>query len=68
MSEDLHPGDYPAVADCLVDGADRFLESKGNGSAWCGWCVREGVLSTHYANREAAREPLPEGEDRSVRD
>lgn len=19
MSEDLHPGDYPAVADCLVD-------------------------------------------------
>ncbi len=37
-------------------------------SAWCGWCVREGVLSTHYARRDAATEPLPEDDDASVRD
>ncbi len=37
-------------------------------SAWCGWCVREGVLPTHYAVRDAAREPLPDGDDGSVRD
>lgn len=39
-----------------------------NVSAWCGWCVREGLLATHYANQEAAREPLPEDGDSSVRD
>lgn len=37
-------------------------------SAWCGWCVREGLLPTHFAIREAAREPLPDGADASVRD
>ncbi len=150
MSDDLNAEDYPAVDNQLVDAADRFLESKGNGStgnyrrncaralraffeyldredlnppkeaanldeghfrrfarylavedwlgprgepksgdktsftdsispstmrtyysmisAWCGWCTREGVISTHYAVREAAREPLPEGDDGSVRD
>lgn len=150
MSDGLDVDDYPAVADELVAAADRFLESKANGSggnyrrncaralraffeflntedlnppteagdlderhfrrfarylaveewltprgepktsdetsftdtispatmrtyysmvsAWSGWCVREGVLPTHYAVRDAAREPLPEGDDGSVRD
>jgi len=150
MSEDLTTDNYPAVADALVDAGQRFLESKGNGSAgnyrrncaralraffeyldredlnppsaasdideghfrrfarylavedwltprgepkesdttsftesisastmrtyysmvsaWCGWCTREGVISTHYAVRDAAREPLPDGDDGSVRD
>lgn len=150
MSNDLDADDYPAVAAGLVDAANRFLESKGNGSAgnyrrncaralraffeflntedlnppaevadlddghfrrfarylsiegwltprgepkssdetsfettisagtmrtyysmisaWCGWCVREGVLSTHYADSDVAQEPLPENSDDSVRD
>ena len=150
MSNDLDADDYPAVADELVDAANRFLQSKGEGStgnyrrncaralraffeylntedmnppaeaghldeshfrnfarylsiegwltprgepkqsdetsftdtispatmqtyyamvsAWCGWCVREGILSTHYAARDAATEPLPEDDDGSVRD
>lgn len=36
-------------------------------SAWTGWCVREGLLPANYAQRTAAKEPLPDvdGSDRS---
>ena len=29
-------------------------------SAWCGWCVNEGYLEAHYAQRASAMAPLPE--------
>jgi hypothetical protein len=29
-------------------------------SAWCGWCVNEGYLEAHYAQRASAVAPLPE--------
>jgi len=28
-------------------------------SAWCGWCVNEGYLEAHYAQRASAMAPLP---------
>ena len=28
--------------------------------AWCGWCVNEGYLEAHYAQRASATAPLPE--------
>ncbi|OYR82746.1 recombinase [Halorubrum distributum] len=31
-------------------------------SAWCGWCVNEGYLEAHYAQRASATAPLP-GDD-----
>ncbi|WP_338737906.1 tyrosine-type recombinase/integrase [Haloplanus salilacus] len=33
-------------------------------SAWCGWCVSEGYLETHYAQRAQATAPLPEDDGR----
>ena len=33
---------------------DRYL------SAWCGWCVNEGYLEAHYAQRASAMAPLPD--------
>lgn len=33
-------------------------------SAWCGWCVNEGYLETHYAQRASATAPLPEDDGR----
>jgi hypothetical protein len=29
-------------------------------SAWCSWCVNEGYLEAHYAQRASAAVPLPE--------
>ena len=29
-------------------------------SAWCGWCVNEGYLEAHYAQRASATAPLPD--------
>ncbi|QKY22272.1 site-specific integrase (plasmid) [Halolamina sp. CBA1230] len=75
---------YLAVEDWLTPGGEpktsdetSFTDSISSGtmrtyyamvSAWCGWSVREGVLSTHYADSEASQEPLPENSDDSVRD
>jgi len=33
-------------------------------SAWCGWCVNEGYLEAHYAQRASAMAPLPEDDGR----
>ena len=33
-------------------------------SAWCGWCVTEGYLDTHFAQRASATAPLPEDDGR----
>jgi len=33
-------------------------------SAYIGWCVREGVLETNYAQQSVATEPLPENDGR----
>jgi len=30
-------------------------------SAWCGWCVNEGYLEAHHAQRASAMAPLPGG-------
>jgi len=75
---------YLTVEDWLDDGGNSknedetsFNQPLSDGSkltyynmvaAWCGWCVREGVLPVHYANRDAAKEPLPENGEGSVRD
>jgi integrase len=37
-------------------------------SAWCGWCVNEGYLETHYAQRASATAPLPEDDGRKPGD
>ncbi|MCD2200922.1 site-specific integrase [Halobacterium sp. KA-4] len=33
-------------------------------SSWTGWCVTEGYLDAHYANRSTARDPLPDDDGR----
>jgi integrase len=33
-------------------------------SAWCGWCVNEGYLEAHYAQRASATAPLPDDDGR----
>jgi integrase len=33
-------------------------------SAWCGWCVNEGYLEAHYAQRASAMAPLPDDDGR----
>jgi integrase len=37
-------------------------------SAWCGWCVNEGYLESHYAQRASAIAPLPEDDGRKPGD
>jgi integrase len=37
-------------------------------SAWCGWCVNEGYLNAHYAQRVSATAPLPEDDGRKPGD
>ncbi|MFB6138899.1 MAG: tyrosine-type recombinase/integrase [Halosimplex sp.] len=37
-------------------------------SAWCGWCVNEGYLESHYAQRASAMAPLPEDDGRKPGD
>lgn len=37
-------------------------------SAWCGWCVDEGYLPAHYAQRASARAPLPDDDGRKPGD
>lgn len=37
-------------------------------SAWCGWCVTEGYLDTHFAQRASATAPLPEDDGRKPGD
>jgi hypothetical protein len=37
-------------------------------SAWCGWCVNEGYLEAHYAQRASATAPLPENDGRKPGD
>ena len=37
-------------------------------SAWCGWCVNEGYLEVHYAQRASATAPLPEDDGRKPGD
>ncbi|MFC6764253.1 phage integrase SAM-like domain-containing protein [Natrinema soli] len=37
-------------------------------SAWCGWCVNEGYLEAHYAQRASATAPLPEDDGRKPGD
>ena len=37
-------------------------------SAWCGWCVNEGYLEAHYAQRASAMAPLPEDNGRKPGD
>ena len=37
-------------------------------SAWCGWCVDEGYLEAHYAQRASAMAPLPEDDGRKPGD
>ena len=37
-------------------------------SAWCGWCVDEGYLEAHYAQRASATAPLPEDDGRKPGD
>ncbi|MCT9098079.1 site-specific integrase [Haloarchaeobius sp. HME9146] len=37
-------------------------------SAWCGWCVNEGYLGSHYAQRASATAPLPEDDGRKPGD
>jgi integrase len=66
VHQDPLPDDQTSFSRPISEGT--VLTYYANVSAWCGWCVREGVLPTHYANREAAREPLPENGDSSVRD
>jgi integrase len=33
-------------------------------SSWCGWCVTEGYLDAHYAQRAGATAPLPDDDGR----
>lgn len=37
-------------------------------SAWCGWCVDEGYLKAHYAQRASATTPLPDDDGRKPGD
>jgi integrase len=37
-------------------------------SAWCGWCVNEGYLEAHYAQRASATAPLPDDNGRKPGD
>ncbi|WP_424016275.1 tyrosine-type recombinase/integrase (plasmid) [Halorientalis pallida] len=37
-------------------------------SAWCGWCVNEGYLEAHYAQRASAMAPLPDDNGRKPGD
>ncbi len=37
-------------------------------SAWCGWCVNEGYLAAHYAQRASATAPLPDDDGRKPGD
>ena len=37
-------------------------------SAWCGWCVNEGYLESHYAQRASATAPLPDDDGRKPGD
>ena len=37
-------------------------------SAWCGWCVNEGYLEAHHAQRASATAPLPEDDGRKPGD
>lgn len=37
-------------------------------SAWCGWCVNEGYLKAHYAQRASAMAPLPKDDGRKPGD
>ncbi|MXR53019.1 site-specific integrase [Halovenus sp. WSH3] len=37
-------------------------------SAWCSWCVNEGYLGAHYAQRASATAPLPEDDGRKPGD
>src|SRR6056297_942191 len=41
---------------------DRYI------SAWCGWCVNEGYLEAHYAQRASAMAPLPDDDGRKPGD
>jgi integrase len=37
-------------------------------SAWCGWCVNEGYLDAHLAQRSSAMAPLPDDDGRKPGD
>jgi len=37
-------------------------------SAWCGWCVNEGYLEAHYAQRASAMAPFPDDDGRKPGD
>ena len=37
-------------------------------SAWCGWCVNEGYLEAHFAQRASAMAPLPKDDGRKPGD
>lgn len=37
-------------------------------SAWCGWCVNEGYVEAHYAQRASAMAPLPDDDGRKPGD
>jgi integrase len=37
-------------------------------SAWCGWCVNEGYLEAHHAQRASATAPLPDDDGRKPGD
>ena len=55
-------------------GADRGLKQNtvqtyyAYVSAWCGWCVDEGYLNAHYAQRASATAPLPDDDGRKPGD
>ncbi|WP_254533984.1 tyrosine-type recombinase/integrase [Natrinema gelatinilyticum] len=44
--------------------AGTVLTYYANVSAYVGWCVREGLLEANYAQRNVAKEPLPDNDGR----
>ena len=44
------------------------IERAGLNFWWCGWCVNEGYLEAHYAQRASAMAPLPEDDGRKPGD
>jgi integrase len=70
--EDLNEGTFREYARHLA--SDRGLKQNtvqtyyAYISAWCGWCVNEGYLQSHYAQRASATAPLPEDDGRKPGD
>ncbi|RXK47831.1 tyrosine-type recombinase/integrase [Halorientalis pallida] len=70
--EDLDEGAFREYARHLA--GDRGLKQNtvrtyyAYLSAWCGWCVNEGYLEAHYAQRASATAPLPEDDGRKPGD